>query len=167
MKQCGRVKKNKRSHNLGYGDRLFEEEIGKYEARTADRCKIGKDCCHLWMLEVQPDFLQEKSMLETVIKAAGHEVIFYPKFHCKTNYIEYYWGAVKRYTQTNCWYSFPELEKTLYTAFDSVGLQTIRRFANQSKRWIMAYINGVTVEQHEYAEKQYKSHRRTDRNVFI
>ena len=30
----------------------------------------------------------------------------------------------------------------------------------------MAYINGLTVELREYAEKQYKSHRRTDRDVF-
>jgi len=38
-------------------------------------------------------------MLETIILEAGHEVIFYPKYHCKLNYIEYYWAAVKRYTR--------------------------------------------------------------------
>ena len=48
-------------------------------------------------------FLEEKSMLETVINATGHEVIFYPKFHCELNYyIEYYWSAVKRYARANC-----------------------------------------------------------------
>jgi transposase len=85
-------------------------------------------------------------MLETVINATGHEVIFYPKFHCELNYIEYYWGAVKRYTRANCQYSFPELEKILFVALDSVELKTIRRFAARSKRWMMAYINGLTVE---------------------
>ena len=34
-------------------------------------------------------------MLETIILEAGHGVIFYPKFHCKLNYIEYYWAALK------------------------------------------------------------------------
>ena len=28
-------------------------------------------------------------MLGTVLLQAGHEVIFYPKFHCELNYIEY------------------------------------------------------------------------------
>jgi len=89
LKQCGRAKKDRRSRNLGYGDRLFEGEKDNYEARTADQCEIGKYCCHLRILEAQPDFLEEKSMLETVINTAGHEVIFYPKFHCELNYIEY------------------------------------------------------------------------------
>jgi len=53
----------------------------------------------LRILEVEYDFQNEKSMLETIILEAGHEVIFYPKYHCKLNYIEYYWAAVKRYTQ--------------------------------------------------------------------
>ena len=34
-------------------------------------------------------------MLETIILEAGHEVIFYAKFHCEFNYIEYYWAALK------------------------------------------------------------------------
>ena len=43
-------------------------------------------------------------MLENTIIEAGHEVIFYAKFHCELNYIEYY--ALKRYTRANCQYSF-------------------------------------------------------------
>ena len=113
MKQCSRAK-DRKSRNLGYGDRLFEEE-----------------------------------------------------FHCELNYIEYYWGAVKQYTRANCQYSFPELEKILFVALDSVELKTIRRFAARSKRWMMAYINGLTVGQREYAEKQCKPHRRADRDVFV
>jgi len=40
-------------------------------------------------------------MLENTIIEAGHEVIFYAKFHCE---LEYY--ALKRYTRANCQYSF-------------------------------------------------------------
>jgi hypothetical protein len=162
-KQCGRQKK-KKSH---FSERLFEETMGEYEARTADRCEAGKDCCALRILEVEPDFANEKSLLETVILEAGHEVIFYPKFHCELNYIEYYWAALKKYTRDHCKYSFAELEKTVYEAMDSVSLKTIRRFADRSKRWMMAYITGLTQEQREYAEKQYKSHRREYRQVFV
>ncbi|KAA8905878.1 hypothetical protein FN846DRAFT_919271 [Sphaerosporella brunnea] len=53
----------------------------------------------------------EVSLLETIIREAGHEVIFCPKFHRELNYIEYYWAELKRYTRANCKYSFAELEK--------------------------------------------------------
>ena len=54
------------------------------------------------VLKAQNDFRNEKSLLETVIVEAGHEAIFYPKFHCELNYIEYYWAALKRFTRENC-----------------------------------------------------------------
>jgi len=57
-------------------------------------------------------------LLETVILQAGHEVIFYPKFHCELNNIEYYWAALKRYTREHCKYSLPELEKMSRTWCD-------------------------------------------------
>ena len=162
-KQCGRQKKKKRV----FSERLFEESIEDFEARTADRCEAGKNCCALRILEAEPDFANEKSLLETVILESGHMVIFYPKFHCELNYIEYYWAALKKYTRDNCKYSFLELEKTVYEAMDSVSLKTIRRFAERSKRWMMAYINGLTQEQREFAEKQYKSHRREYHQAFV
>ena len=71
----------------------------EYKARTIDRCEVGKACCALRILQAEPDFLAEKSLLETVIDKAGYEAVFYPKFHCKLNYIEYYGAALKRYTR--------------------------------------------------------------------
>ena len=85
MKQCGRKKKDNRSRRLGFDGRPFEETMEEYEARTADRCEIGKRCCALGILESQTDFQGEKSMLENTIIEASHEVIFYPKFHCELN----------------------------------------------------------------------------------
>ena len=132
----------------------------QYEARTADRCEQGKGCCDLRILEAESDFKNETLLLETVIQSVGHEIIFYPIFHCELNYIEYYWAALKRYTRDNCKYSFAGLENIVYVTMESVSLRAIRRFAERSKRWIMAYIEGLTEEQRAYAEKQYKSHRR-------
>ena len=48
-----------------------------------------------------------------------------------------------------------------------VDIKTIRRFADRSKRWLMAYINGLSAEQRAYAEKEYKSHRREYRQYFV
>jgi hypothetical protein len=42
---------------------------------------------------------------------------------------------------------------------DSVSLKMIQRFADHSKRWMMAYINGLSKDQRKFAEKQYKSYR--------
>jgi len=166
-KQCGRKKKEKKSN---FEERVFLETIEQYQARVADRCEIGKDCCALRILEDQTDFKKEVSLLETIVRQADHEVIFYPKFHCELNYIEYYWAALKRYTRENCKYTFSELERTVLEAMDSVELiqlKTIRRFAMRSKRWMLAYINGLTEEQRVYAEKVYQSHRRETRRVFV
>ena len=43
-----------------------------------------------WLLSKQDDFINQVSMLETLIKEAGlsHECIYLPKFHCKLNPIE-------------------------------------------------------------------------------
>jgi transposase len=148
-KQCGTTKTKE--------DIETESQSAAYT--ELDRCKRGKHCCALRIMENQPDFLAEKSLLEIEITNRGHECIFYPKFHCELNYIEYFWGAVKRYTRENCNYSFAELETTVLAALDSVSLRTIQRFANRSRRWIDSYINGLNERQKEFVERQESSHR--------
>jgi hypothetical protein len=166
-KQCGREKKKGAKKRSNFEERVFQETMEQYQARVADRCEVGKDCCALRILEGQDDFKNEVSLLETVIRQAGHEVIFYPKFHCELNYIEYYWAELKRYTRANCKYTFAELEKTVMEAMDSVDLKTIRRFAMRSKRWMLAYMNGLTEEERSFAEMTYQSHRRLTRKIFL
>jgi len=52
-------------------------------------------------MESETDFVNEKSLLEIEIVKHGHKVLFYPKFHCELNYIEFFWAAVKRYKREN------------------------------------------------------------------
>ena len=47
------------------------------------------------MLAGQQDFINEKPLIQIVIEEAGHICWFLPKFHCKLNSIEMYWGWVK------------------------------------------------------------------------
>ena len=102
-KQCAREKKKNlkasttqvpqaptRKAAVSFEERQFRELLEGYETHTAGRSKAGKDCCALRMLEGQADFANEISLLEQVISEDGHQVIFYPKFHCELNYIEYY-----------------------------------------------------------------------------
>ena len=52
-------------------------------------CPFENDnCCMARLLSKQEDFRNQISMLETVIREAGHECIFLPKFHCELNPIE-------------------------------------------------------------------------------
>lgn len=76
-------------------------------------CDAGlDDCCARRILEWQPDFLEQQSLVQEVIKAAGHLCISLPKYHCEMNFIKYFRGAVKRYLLEHCDYTFDTLRKT-------------------------------------------------------
>ena len=82
------------------------------------------------MLSLQPDFLAQKLLIKEIVENWGHKVIFYPKFHCKLNFIKMFWGAAKRYARNNCDYSFKSLERTVSKALNSVSLEQIRQYAH-------------------------------------
>jgi len=67
-------------------------------------------------------------MIQEVIEARGHIAIFYPKFHCEMNFIEYYWGSAKRYARDNCGYSLEALRKVIPEALMSVPAERIWKF---------------------------------------
>lgn len=137
-----------------------EKQKGEKGQQVVDECKNGYTCCALRILESQPDFSSEISLLQTTIEELGHECIFYPKFHCEFNFIEFFWAAVKRYTRENCNYSFAQLEQTVRAGLKSVPLTTIRRFSGRSKRWMSAYREGLSPGEKQFTEHVYRSHRR-------
>ena len=89
-KQFGRQKKDKKRH---FRERLVEEAMS--EASISDRLGAGKGCWVRQILEAEQDFATEESPHETVILEVVHEVIFYPKFHCELNYVEYHWELLR------------------------------------------------------------------------
>src|SRR4051794_39308471 len=113
----------------------------------------------------QPDFLAQKGWLEEVITAAGHQVVFYPKFHCELNYIENFWGAAKKFSRSNCDYSWTGLQKTVPLALASVSLTTICQYARKAFRYMDVYRKGLTGQTAEFAVKKYRSHRRVPDSV--
>ena len=60
------------------------------------KCEAGQmDCCCWHVMFSQPDFVAQKSHIEEYITLRGHICDFYPKFHCKLNFIDQHWGVVK------------------------------------------------------------------------
>ena len=84
--------------------------------------------CATRTLSLQPNFLEQKSLVQETIEELGHLCIFLPKFHCELNFIEFFWGAVKRYLREHCDYTYTGLQESLPKALESVELSTIRKW---------------------------------------
>jgi hypothetical protein len=114
--------------NMAKGIKAVLMEHGLYKDHLRGKCKkcTSDSCCGKRILELQPDFQQQKSLVQEVIEEAGHLCILLPKFHCELNFIEFFWGAVKKYLRDNCDYTFDTLKENMPKALASVQLQTIR-----------------------------------------
>ena len=55
---------------------------------------------------MEPDFLEQKTLIAETVEAAGHIFELYPKFHCECNFIECFWRAAKRIIRQQCDYSY-------------------------------------------------------------
>jgi hypothetical protein len=144
------------------GIRLMCEQCsGKQDGVDPER----SDCCARRIMSVQPDFCEQKSILEEAVIEANHIFERYPKFHCECNFIERYWGFVKRETRWICSYNFSELLIQVPDVLISVPVTTIRKFARKSWRYMDAYNKGLEGRTAEWAVNKYKSHRRLPENI--
>jgi hypothetical protein len=97
-------------------------KCGLYQTNLQGKCK--KKCesnayCNKQILDIQPDFTEQKSLAQETIEAAGHLCFFLLKFHCELNPIKYFWGIVKKYLCNNCNDLFDRLKFT-----ESIGFST-------------------------------------------
>jgi hypothetical protein len=149
---------------------LFERGLWrsglKKECPKPDKCSVdATDCCATRILDLQPDFMETKSLVQEVIEDAGHLCIFLPKYHCELNCIEYFWGAVKKYLRTRCDYTFDTLKTNLPLALKSVEVDLMRKWQHRVIRWMEAYRSGLSakdaqVQVKAFSSYKYRSHRR-------
>ena len=151
--------------NIVKGIKAVLMEHGLYKDRLRGKCKkcMSDSCCGKRILEMQPDFQQQKSLVQEVIKAAGHLCILLPKFHCELNFIEFFWGTIKKYLWDNCDYTFDTLKGNMPKVLESIQLQTIWRWEHQMFQWMDAYRAGMgTTDAQKQVKKfsstKYKSH---------
>ncbi|TFY70750.1 hypothetical protein EVG20_g2243, partial [Dentipellis fragilis] len=139
---------HKEHPNEPKGMRQVLKERGLWRKGLLMQCKEKchaecTDCCARRILESQPDFKEQKSLVQEVIEAAGHLCIFLPKFHCELNFIEYYWGASKKWLRDHCDYTFETLKENVPKALESVSVATIRRWEHRTWRFVDAYGEGL------------------------
>ena len=108
--------------------------------------------------------LSRSLLFKRPLKLPGICLLFWPKFHCKLNPIEYFWGMVKKCLHDNCDYSFDGLKENLPKVLDSVPIQTIHRWEHRLFRWMEAYRAGLgsvqaQLQVKKFSSRKYKSHR--------
>ena len=161
--------------NEAKGIKAILTEHGLYQAnlrgKCKKKCKSGSSaCCNKWILEPQLDFTEQKSLVQETIEAAGHLCLFWLKFHCELNPIEYFWGMVKKYLCDHCDYSFNRLKENLPKALDLVPIQTICQWEHWLFCWVDAYWAGLGLVEAQFqvkkfSSRQYKSHRQIPDNI--
>ncbi|PCH35242.1 hypothetical protein WOLCODRAFT_36273, partial [Wolfiporia cocos MD-104 SS10] len=143
-------------------------DVSLLRAKCTPVCPFeSKNCCMARLLSQQDDFANQPSMLETVIKDAGHECLFLPKFHCELNPIEMYWGWCKYRYREVIKKSFNEAKEVAQEKLNSCPVDTIRRFINKSWRFMDAYRHGLTGKAAAWAVRKYRQHRQVSQGAMM
>jgi hypothetical protein len=119
--------------------------------------------------------MSQRPQLQEFIESHGHICNFYPKYHCKLNFIEQYWGAAKlRYHVAGHARTLEVMEKKVLKSLDDIPLEQIRRyvhsflffsqlkplcrFADRSVCFISAYHQGLSSAQAIWANQKHHGH---------
>ena len=140
---------------------------GLYRAKLKMQCKKpdcdadATHCCAKCILDLQPDFQEQKSLVHETIEAAGHLCIMLPKYHCELNFIEFFWGAMKKYLREHCDYTYSGLQKNIPDAMASIDVLTIWKWEHRMIRWMDAYREGKGTKEAQIQVKKFGSHKQS------
>ena len=88
--------------------------------------------------------MEQEEWLAEVVKKAGFNIIFYPKYHCELNYIEMVWGWAKSYHRRTCTYNYKDLKSELPTTLlETCPVACFRRFFRYCLRFMSGYREGL------------------------
>jgi hypothetical protein len=81
-------------------------------------------CCHL--LYTQSNFTSQKPLLQEYIELCNHLCDYYPKYHCKLNFIKQYWDAAKlQFHIAGCVRTLLEMQTKMLECLDDIPLEQI------------------------------------------
>ena len=125
-----------------------------------------RNCCYSNFLMWQPDFMEQKSTVEEMIKEAGHICIFLPKFHPELNWIEMVWAFIKQRVRVKIALdpapSMLKLEQYIREALGELHGEkqdTLKKYQRLADRYMHALELGATGKFLQFLIKKYKSHR--------
>ncbi len=71
--------------------------------------------------------MSQKSQLQELVESCGHICDFYPKYHCKLNFIKQYWGAAKlHFCMAEHAATIDQMERNIIQSLDDVPLLHIQ-----------------------------------------
>mmetsp|Transcript_10357 Transcript_10357/g.9985 ORF Transcript_10357/g.9985 Transcript_10357/m.9985 type:complete len:253 (+) Transcript_10357:318-1076(+) len=124
------------------------------------------NCCSRSALASHEDFQQSEPWLQEIAEDRGHQIFFFPKFHCELNFIEMIWAYLKAHLRKICTFSFKDLQNTLPTAIKSVPIPFMKKASRHCFRFMSAYREGLSAGPLiDFAMKKYSGHRRLPSNV--
>jgi transposase len=97
--------------------------------------------------------MEQKGEIEEVLESQSHRALFYPKFHCELNHIEYFWCHSKRYARENCDYTIEGLREHVPASLAHVRNSTILACYWSCIKKMDLYRRGIA-----YGSKEWKSH---------
>jgi transposase len=112
------------------------------------------------LLANDPDFKNEKNMLEKMTHQRGWKCLFLPKFHCEFNPAELVWANSKRYVRGLGEMNFKQLEKAIPISFTTISKDTYFKTYQHGIEEIFASWEGMK-SNIKPDVKTYKSHRRS------
>ena len=162
--------------NKPKGMKQILTKCGLLRPRLLMQCKKptcdpnATSCCAKCILDLQPNFQEQKSLVHETIEAAGHLCIMLPKYHCELNFIEFFWGAMKRYLHEHCDYTFSGLQQDIPDAMHSVDVLTIQKWEHCMIRWMDAYREGkgtkeAQIQVKKFGSRKQSSHRQAPETV--
>ena len=153
--------------NKPKGMKQILTECGLLRPRLLMQCKKptcdpnATSCCAKCILDLQPNFQEQKSLVHETIEAAGHLCIMLPKYHCELNFIEFFQGAMKRYLCEHCDYTFSGLQQNIPDAMHSVDVLTIWKWEHHMICWMDAYREGKGTKEAQIQVKKFGSHKQS------
>ena len=99
------------------------------------------------------------SFLDERVNILGGWLEFLPKYHPRFNFIDVYWGYVKRKVRNGCYYNWNKFLEDVPEALDTLPLILMRMVFSKFCRYIDRYRVVLIPAQVEIVSKNYQTHR--------